>query len=274
MPPFCAVFQEGAASIPVRSFVAVQLQFAPDGDSGILTLHKDFATAPLLTYSKLARRTIVDEEEGTFTVDCRETSVHPEYYNQVLQFLADHYFHWKSDTSKTQAPRILNGNITCLNDAIGTYAALLTFDLVTNIQQNWVRLWIIRYIEQRILRPFELGLLWNVLKNADQPLVEYAIESLAESWDRELFETNDFSCLKFLAENVPELWKRLDLVMSDYKLNPSIRHLTSLLLPDDDSRLQRQDSASIDSEERADTEDGAKKDSEAGDSIEFEDAEE
>jgi hypothetical protein len=275
MSPSCATFQEGAASIPVRSFVPVRLQYAPNGDSGILTLHKDFATAPLLRYSQLARRTLVDEDHEAFTVDCRDIGVHPEYYNQVLQFVADHCFHWKPVTSKAKAPRILHGNITCLRDATGTYAALLTFDLVKSVRQDWVRLWIIEYAEQRILTPAELNLLWNVLRKADPSLVKYAVDSVAESWDRDLFGPNDFSCLAFIAENVPELWKRLDCVMGNYKLNPHIRHLTALLLPDDDIMLQRQEGLSLDTAGSVDVEDiangeGVKDDVGFGDSIKFE----
>jgi hypothetical protein len=274
MPPLCAIFQEGTASIPVRSSVTVQLRFAPNGNSGIIVLRKDFATAPLLRYSKLARRTIIDGDENAFTVDCRGTSVHPEYYDQVLQFLANRCFQWRPANSKIEAPKILQGNITCLNDAIGTWAALLTFDLVKSIRQNWVRLWIIRHIEQKILTPAELHFLWNVLRNADQNLVRYAIESVAESWNRDSLGTTEFSCLTFIAEKVPELWKRLDQIMGDYKLNPDIRHLMSLLLPDDDPRLQMQDELGTDNVECAHAEDNGEEIISVEDRIDFEDSDE
>jgi hypothetical protein len=202
MSSLCAFVREGAVSIPVRSSVAVHLRLNIDNEMAIFSLYSSFETAPLLKYSKLARRILMEEPFKAVVSDCCDTNVHPQYYDSVVQWLADTCFQWERIGMTTEVPKILHGNITSLNDALGIYAALLTFDLVRCVQQNWIRTWIMRYIEMRVLTPAEVTLVWLILRVRDVRLVEYAVDSVIELWDKDVFIHDDFVTLTFMREKV------------------------------------------------------------------------
>jgi hypothetical protein len=208
--------QEGPHHIPLPLSIKVTLAHASPSGPEQVTLPTQYPALPLIRFSRLAKRSILDSGLKELTLDCDHAEFQTECVVEVLRYLCDvaacigpkHKGEYP-----TLSPDFQKEVMADFHVALSVWHIICVLELVDDVRNGWIRDCLVLGVKTYGVSPTAMRRVYCTLWDWDVGYVRALIRTAARSWTSDLPE-KEIEVVREIRLEQPELWFKIRALMN------------------------------------------------------------